>query len=118
MTFPANVADDYAYFDGNEQVTLFPYGTALHGPGVPNISARVYAVSKKDLRTAGTAAIVEITTNDRWIDLYVSTISPATDVNENDRIKREDGSIWSIMDCNLVTFESRFHCLCRKHPET
>jgi hypothetical protein len=119
-SFPANVADDYLIFDGNEVVTLIPKDVSLTDTAnhIANITGSVYSAQKKTQMAAGGVQPIEIRVDDRFIDLFVATITPPTVVKPFDRVKRADGSIWEYQSCALVTFDSRWHGIARKYPGT
>lgn len=107
MTLSADIANDYLFFDGVEDVSLGPRNpTASDVTGVKALRRPVTN------RTVSGSSVAE--PNDAVFHVWVSTLSsnvPAI----RDLIVATDGS-WAIYQLSKESLGTRYRCLCRKVP--
>jgi len=97
------IADDWQYFDGVEEVEVTVGGTTKES---------VKAL-RGNPRTSDLAAIGGVRSETTVFSLWVSTLDGLVILPQGE-IEQEDGTIWTIFDCELRVLDTKYWCLCRK----
>lgn len=112
MTADEALAVEYRHMPDVETVAVLPLDArgepkgetvqdvaALFGDGVDE------AVSGNPIATDGSSAVV-------WI--FVASLPPEAILQPFCKIRREDGEVWTILQCPLVARRTRYECRCRR----
>jgi hypothetical protein len=112
MTLATDIANDYIFIDGIEDVTFQARlaNQSASGSAVAGVKALARVVnyrSRQDFESVG------LTSTDLVFHLWDSTLS-GNSPKEDDTITRADGSVWTILAASLETLGTRWRCPARR----
>lgn len=108
MSLAADIADDYEFIDGVEEVTLTP--TTPAAAAQPSVKALQRQLTRSEIFFGPQ---IGISPSDTVFHLWVSTLGVVVP-NPGDTITQSSGVVWEILSLQLQTLQTRWRCICRK----
>lgn len=108
MTLAQDIADDYEFMDGVEDITFTPQNPVA--AAVASVKALRGVLTRGEQYLGATAGIEP---SDVVWHLWASTLS-GTVPKPGDKITDSDSASYRILSLQLMTLRTRWRCVCRK----